>query len=384
MNPLIAIRHQRSALHDISALTDHDFDDLINLSIGDPDIHTPEPIIRAACEDALQGHTHYTNGRGQLELRQAVCASLAEQGIIADDAQCMITTSACHAMWLVLEAMLDDGDEVIVFSPYFFPYVEQIKLARGVAVDCPSDADDGFRIHPERLRASITAKTKAIILNTPNNPTGVCYSHADLQAIAEVVMAHDLIVIADDIYTAFCFDAPHVAMASLPGMATRTITLGSFSKNFCMTGWRIGYAIAPPELIRVMETVNQNVIFSPPSISQRAALHALALKDELQGALVAQIKQRAEVAVAGFNRLRGVRCLPAQGGMYVFPDIRATGMSDKAFADYVLAQAHIRVIPGSAFGAAGAGHIRVALTLDIDTLHEAFARLRALPALIAE
>lgn len=375
---LIAKRHQSNQLHDLSAFTNSSSGNLINLSIGDPDFHTPVAITETAFADAKAGHTHYTDGLGQRELREAVCNDIVSQGINTTVEHCMITTSACHGMWLLLEAILDEEDEVIVFSPYFSPYIEQIRLARGVAVDCPSDADNGFRIDCEQLVNHISDKTKAIIINTPNNPAGVCYSREDLLAIADVAKAHDLWVIADDIYTAFCYQHDHVAMASLPDMAERTITLGSFSKNYAMTGWRIGYIIAPPALIGVMESINQSVIFSPPTISQRAALHAIRLKAEVQPALVNTVKERAYAAYRGLNQLKGVRCLEPQGGMYVFPDIRGTGLDDVAFARYLMENAEIRVIAGSMFGQAGAGHIRIALTVSETTLEQAFSRLHAL------
>lgn len=376
---LIAKRHQKQDLHDLSAFSSEASDELINLSIGDPDFTTPSAIIDAAFADAKSGHTHYTSGLGQQALRQAVCDDLSTPTWSVPLEQCMITTSACHAMWLVLEAMLDEGDEVIVFSPYFAPYLDQIKLARGVAVDCPTDPDNDFAIDPKRLQETITPRTKALIINTPNNPTGRCYDKTQLTQIADIAKQHDLIVLADDIYTAFSFDEPHIPIATLDDMASRTITLGSFSKNYCMTGWRIGYVIAPPELIRVMESINQNVIYSPPSISQRAALHAIALKDEVQPAIIDTIRSRANAAQRVFDGLKGVSCRPAQGGMYVFPDIRQTGLSAPEFAKLLLEQANIRVIAGDAFGQAGAGHIRVALTVSEAVFAEAEKRLHTLP-----
>lgn len=376
---LIAKRHQKENLYDLSSFSNEAGNNLINLSIGDPDFTTPTAIIDAAFADAKNGHTHYTAGLGQQALRQAVCDELSTPSWPISLEQCMITTSACHAMWLVLESMLDEGDEVIIFSPYFSPYLDQIELARGVAVDCPTDADNDFTIDPKRLQETITPRTKALIINTPNNPTGRCYDKAQLNQIADIAKQHDLIVLADDIYTAFSFDEPHIPIASLDDMASRTITLGSFSKNYCMTGWRIGYVIAPPELITVMEGINQNVIFSPPSISQRAALHAIALKDKVQPVIIETIRNRAKTAQRVFNGLKDVSCRPAQGGMYVFPDIRQTGLSAPDFAKLLLEEAHIRVIAGDAFGQAGAGHIRVALTVSEANFIEAEERLQALP-----
>lgn len=370
---IIAKRHQQQQLLDLSAFTNDSSGDLINLSLGDPDFNTPQAIIAAAFADAENGHTHYTNGLGQIELREAVCKDLGEFNMHVGVDKCMITTSACHAMWLTLEAILDDGDEVIIFSPYFSPYVDQIQLARGVAVDCPAAAD--FSIDIEKFQACITDKTKAIIINSPNNPSGHCYDEANLLQVAELAKQHDLTVIADDIYTAFCYQQPHVAMAALPEMSERTITLGSFSKNYCMTGWRIGYVIAPEPIIKVMESINQSVIFSPPSISQRAALYALKHKADFQPQIVEDIRQRAFFAYEQLNQLQGVSCAKPAGGMYVFPNISDTGMTAQELTDYWLKAANVRVIAGDTFGKGGEGHIRIALTVPIPQMAEAFERI---------
>lgn len=375
----IAKRHQNKLKQGTGALS-HDignYPDLINLSLGDPDFTTPEPIISGAFADAKQGQTHYTAGLGQVELREALCADVRDMSIHVDVAQSMITTSACHGMWLVLEALLNEGDEVIVFSPYFSPYKDQIELARGVLVDCPTDAS--FQIDIEQLNAAISDRTKAIILNSPNNPTGCCYGRETLEKVAEVVKAHDLLVIADDIYTAYAYDAPHVAMASLPEMATRTITVGSFSKNYCMTGWRIGYVLASAPLIQVMESINLGVIYSPPTISQRAALHAIQHKNEVQPPIVNEIRTRMTFMRDALNTLKGIECDVASGGMYLFPRVTGTGMTSAEFTEYVLEKASIRVIDGAVFGQRGDGHVRIALTVGVPVLEEVIGRLKQLP-----
>lgn len=373
----LAKRHSQKKLDDLSAFSTVASDNLINLSIGDPDYTTPEAIIEAAFADAKAGQTHYTSGLGQLELREAVCQDLTTtQNLIAPVEHCMITTSACHAMWLTMESILDEGDEVIVFSPYFTMYGDQIRLARGVPVDCPTDAENGFAIDFERLKASVTDKTKAIIINTPNNPTGQCNSEAELRQLAECAIQYDLLLIADDVYTVFSYKKPHFALGSLPEITDRVVTLGSFSKNYYMTGWRIGFAIAPPALIAAMENINQGVIFSPPTISQRAALHAIHLKDQVQPALIETMRKRAEVAYQAFSSINGIRCLEPAGGMYIFPNVTGTGMSSREFADFVLEKADVRVIVGDGFGQAGVGHVRIALTVSEEKLVEAAERIK--------
>ncbi len=281
------------------------YDDLINFSLGDPDVTTDERIIQGAFQDALDGHTHYTNFYGDPELRKAICEYYKSQysyEIWMNEV--LVTTSACHGMWLVLEAILDDGDEVIIPSPFFTPYPSQIRLARGIPVMLELSEDNDYQYEVEKLRSLITNRTKAIVLNTPHNPTGSSLSRETLLSVSEVAKEFDLLVIADDIYTKFSFTEPFLPITTLPGMKERTITLGSFSKDYAMTGWRIGYILSTPEAITVMKDINENNVFTAPSISQRAAIHALALRDEVQPELVAKFKER---VFAAYERIRKLK-----------------------------------------------------------------------------
>lgn len=355
------------------------YPDLVNFSLGDPDITTPQAIIQAAFQDALEGHTHYTNFYGDEELIQELVNYYKEEySLETSPKEFLITTSACHAMWLALETILDDGDEVIIPSPYFTPYPGQVTLARGVPVFVDTYFEDEFAIRPEALEKAITHRTKAIIINTPANPTGACLSKESLEKIAEIAKKHDLLVIADDIYTAFSYEEEFVPMASLPGMKERTITLGSFSKNYAMTGWRIGYIMAPEAIVHVAKEVNENNVFTAPSISQRAALHALRMRDEVVDPLVEEFKKRTFHAYERLRRLKNVEVLPPQGTFYLFPRISKTGLTSEEFADLLLKEARVLVLPGTAFGDAGEGHIRLAVTLGTEDMDKAFDRIEQL------
>lgn len=352
------------------------YDDLINLSIGDPDLTTDVRIIEAAFNDAKAGHTHYTDSLGERELRDAICSYHKERfNDLVPLEECMVTTSGCHAMWLVLETILDDGDEVIIHEPYFTPYIQQIQLARGKAVVLKTIEEDLFQVDTDELEKLITNRTKAIIINTPNNPTGTCFSMETLESIAKVAIERDLIVIADDIYTAFSYAEPFIPIRTIKGMSERTITIGSFSKDYCMTGWRIGYVLAPSFIIETMVNVNENNVFTAPSISQRAALHALRLRKDVQPPIVDEFKARADYAYGRIQKLRGMSVLPPRGSIYLFANIKGTGLTSQEVVDKLLKEAHVLVIPGNAFGQSGEGYIRIALTVGIDVLEEAFNRI---------
>lgn len=352
------------------------YPDLINLSIGDPDLTTDSRIIEAAFQDALDGHTHYTDCYGDLELREGLKDFYQQEYSYAFPLEeCMVTTSACHAMWLVMETILDDGDEVIIHEPYFTPYDQQIRLAGGIPVPVVTREEDAFQLNVEDLERAITPRTKAMILNTPNNPTGTCFSRETLEAIAKVAIKYDLIVVSDDIYTAFSYAEPFIPITTLEGMRERTITIGSFSKDFCMTGWRIGYILAPEYLVTTVKNVNENNVFTAPSISQRAAIHALKLRKEIQPPIVEEYKKRTFYAYERICGLKNMSVLPPRGSLYLFVNIKATGLTSAEVTNRLLEEAHVLVIPGNAFGASGEGYLRLAMTVSVEMLKEAFDRI---------
>lgn len=362
-----------------SGVLSRKYDDLINFSLGDPDYTTDRSIIAAAFEDAVNGHTHYTDFFGDTELREEICKyHRAQYNNTYKLDECMVTTSGCHAMWLVLEAILDDGDEVIIHEPYFTPYPQQIRLARGIPVTLETYEEDQFQIDMDRLRALITNRTKAIIVNTPCNPTGTCFSRDTLERIAAIACEYDLIVIADDIYTAFSYERPFVPLATLDGMKERTITICSFSKDYAMTGWRIGYVLAPDYIIQTIKDINENNVFTAPSISQRAALHALRMRAEVQPGMIEEYKKRMLYAYERISAIPNMSVLYPQGSIYLFPNIKKTGMTSAKAADKILKEAHVLVLPGDAFGACGEGYIRIAVTVGLDKLKEAFDRISAM------
>lgn len=352
------------------------YSDLINLSIGDPDLTTDERIINAAFRDAIDGHTHYTDSFGDLELRSAIMDFYTEKyGYDVELAECMVTTSACHAMWLVMETILDDGDEVIIHEPYFTPYVQQIRLAGGIPVPVVTREENAFQLDVADLEKAITERTKAIIINTPNNPTGTCFSRETLEAIAEVAREHDILIVSDDIYTAFSYAEPFIPMTTIEGMRDRTITIGSFSKDFCMTGWRIGYILAPEYIVKTVKNVNENNVFTAPSISQRAAIHALRMRSEVQPPIIEEYRSRTYYACERIGKLNNMTVLPPRGSLYLFVNIKGTGLSSAEVTRRLLEEAHVLVVPGNAFGESGEGYLRLALTVSVEKLEEAFDRI---------
>ena len=353
------------------------FDDVIDLSLGDPDLTTYSGIIEAAFADAKAGHTKYTDFAGDPELRQEIANFYDEEyGMKIGTEEIFISTSACEGMFLVLEAILDDGDEVILQAPYFTPYPQQVELARGIPVELPTYEEEDFQINVQRLESLITERTKALIINSPSNPTGNCLTVETMEKIAGIAEKYDLIVVADDIYTAFSYQNPFVPFASLPGMRERTVILNSFSKNFTMTGWRVGNIIAPEYIIRVIQQINENVVFTAPSISQRGALWALRHRGEFQPAMVEEYRKRMFYAADRISKINGLSVInPPKGSFYLFINIRGTCLSSEEAADRILREAHVLTLPGNAFGSCGEGYIRIACTCSVDVLAEAFDRI---------
>lgn len=355
------------------------FDDVIDLSLGDPDLTTHSDIIDAAFRDAHAGHTKYTDFRGDPELRREIIRFYKEEyGMDIADEEIFIAASGCLAMYLVLEAILDDGDEVILQAPFFTPYPQQVELARGIPVELPTYEEEDFQIDTDRLESLINERTKALIINSPSNPTGNCLTVETMQKIASIAEKYDLIVISDDIYTAFSYQNPFVPFASLPGMQERTVIINSFSKNFTMTGWRVGNIIAPDYIIKIVQQINENVVFTAPSISQRAAIYALQHRDEVQPPMIEEYRKRMFYAAERISNIPKISVIdPPKGSFYLFVNIKETGLSSVDAADMILRDAHVLTLPGNAFGECGEGYVRIACTVNIDTLKEAFDRIEA-------
>lgn len=354
------------------------FDDVINLSLGDPDLTTHGLIIEKAFEDAKAGHTKYTDFRGDPELRSEICKFYKEEyGMDVADEEVFVSASACLGMYLALEAIVDDGDEIILQAPYFTPYPQQVELARGIPVELPTYEEEDFQINIERLESLITERTKALVINSPSNPTGNCLTVETMEKIAAIAEKYDLIVISDDIYTSFSYQNPFVPFASLPGMKERTIILNSFSKNFTMTGWRVGNIIAPDYIIRTIQQINENVVFTAPSISQRAAIYALRNRDTVQPEMVAEYKKRMFFAAEKINEVPKMSVIyPPKGSFYLFINIKKSGLTSEEAADVILRKAHVLMLPGNAFGNCGEGYLRIACTVGVDKLGEAIDRIK--------
>ncbi len=369
-------REEDTVIGHVTALA-RQADDVINLSIGDPDVNTPQQIIDAAFADAKAGYTKYTDCRGYKELRDEIAKYYKDEfDMDIADEEIMVTTSGCMAMSVVLEAILDDGDEVVSQSPYFTIYKTQVELARGKLVELDTFEEERYQVNIERLESRITPKTKAIIINSPNNPSGSCLTVETMKKIAEVAEKHDLVVISDEIYTIYSFDHPFVPFSSLPGMKERTVTINSFSKDYVMTGWRIGAIIAPPQIIDTVRRISENLVFSTPAVSQRAALHALRCRKEVQPALSKIFRERIFYAAERINKIPNMHVIyPPMGTFYLFVNIKDTGLTSEEAAMKIFEETHVVMIPGNGFGRCGEGYLRIACTVDISQLKEAFDRI---------
>ncbi|MBR5382355.1 MAG: aminotransferase class I/II-fold pyridoxal phosphate-dependent enzyme [Clostridia bacterium] len=356
------------------------YPDMIDLSIGDTDIITDKRIIDAAFRDACAGYTRYGDPKGDPELIEAVCKAWREDyDQTISPKEVVVTTSSCMGMAQVMLGLLNPGDEVLVFGPYFSPYKDQIEMAGGKAVEVVTYAENSFFPQEEDVRAAITNKTKAFIINTPNNPTGTAYDLPTLQMLARLAQEFDLLAVADEIYTRYLYDGMFIPMRTLPGMADRTITLNSFSKNFMMTGWRVGYIIAHPDLISVFQHINNGMTYVTPSISQRAALYALTIRQDIAEKYISVYRNRVYYAYERISQIPWLSIVKPRGTFYLFPRIDpAIPMKDGEFCKYLIENAHLLVSAGSAFGLAGQGHFRIAATVPQEKLAVAMDRLAAL------
>lgn len=352
------------------------YDNVINLSLGDPDQTTDSGIIRFAFEEAMKGHTKYTDFRGDPELRQEI-AKFYKQSHSVDlvDSEIMVTASACLGMYLALEAILDDGDEVILHAPYFTPYSQQIELARGVPVVIDTYEEENYQLSIERVEAAITERTKAIVINSPNNPSGAVFSEETLKKIVAIAKDKDLLIISDEIYGAYTFVGEFISMIHYPEIRDQLIVINSFSKDYTMTGWRIGNLIAPSEIIKTCQQINENVVFTAPSISQRAAIYALRNRESIQATAIALYKERVMYAAERINKIPWMSVPSPKGTFYLLVNIKQTGLSSEEASELILDQAQVLTIPGNAFGDCSEGYVRIACTVSIEELKKAFDRI---------
>ena len=352
-------------------------DDVISLGVGEPDFVTPEIIRSAAIRSIDEGLTHYTSNYGLIELRQAIAQHLERlYGVEYDPAtEIIVTTGVSEAINIAMAAILDAGDEVLCSDPAYVAYLPAVLLARGVFVPVPTTAENDFKLRAKDIEERITSRTKAILIGYPSNPTGAAMEQKDLLAIAEVVERHNLFVVSDEIYDRLVYGFEHTCFASLPGMRDRTLLMGGFSKAYAMTGWRLAYTCARVDMTEAMMRVHQYVMMSAPTVSQYAALEALRNGEEDVRGMVAEYDRRRKMTVRELNDM-GLRCFEPKGAFYCFPSIRATGLSDEAFSEGLLMEEKVAVVPGSAFGQFGTGHIRICYAADYEVLEEALKRIR--------
>ncbi|MHC5229870.1 pyridoxal phosphate-dependent aminotransferase [Enterococcus sp. LJL99] len=368
---------EENILMDIATLAT-EVPDLLDLSIGDPDLITDQRIIEAAFTDVKNGHTKYTASGGSLEFLKSVQAFYQRHYNLSFELdQIRATVGAMHGMYLALQVMLDPDDEVIIHEPYFSPYKDQVLMAGGKPVFVPTYEKDQFQLDISLLEAAITNKTKAIIVNSPNNPTGAVFSKETMKAIAELAIKHDLYILSDEVYEAFCYDEEFIPMATYA--PEHTLTFSSFSKTFAMTGWRIGYMIAPNYINEAAKLINESITFSAPSPSQQAGIYALNHAEGLVPTIVSTFKERLEYISERISTIPFLSLLPVKGSIYAFVDISATNLTSIAFVEKLLKETSVLMIPGKAFGeTTGDDHVRIAATQDLATLKEAFDRIEKL------
>ena len=350
--------------------------DVISLGIGEPDFVTPAPIIEAGIQALHRGETHYTSNAGLIELRRAIAEHIRNTYGVEYDPQteAVITVGVSEALYLTMTALLNPGEEVIIPTPCFVSYQAEVILAGGVPVEVATFVEDGFQAEPDRLEAAITPHTKAILLGYPNNPTGAVYTREVLLEIARIAEKHDLIVISDELYDQLVYGVQHVCFPSLPGMRNRTVLLGGFSKNYAMTGWRAGFACGPAEIIKGLVRIHQYTIMSAPTMSQVAALEALCCGDKYVVEMRQEYDRRRKLIVAGLNRL-GLPTFEPHGAFYAFPNVAITGMDDETFAQKLLAEQRVAVVPGNSFGSGGEGFVRCSYATAYEKIEEALSRM---------
>jgi len=352
-------------------------EDVISLGIGEPDFTTPEPILRAGIEALQRGETHYSSNSGLMELRRAIAGHLDRTyGQTYNPAsEILITVGVSEALYLACVATLDPGDEVIIPEPCFVSYAPEVIFAGGTPVMVPTYAENEWQVTAAEIEAAVTERTKAVLLGYPNNPTGAVMSRERLNAIASVVKRHDLLVISDELYDRLVYGVEHVCFPSLPGMYSRTILLMGFSKAEAMTGWRIGYAAAPAEILGMMRRVHQYTIMCAPTVSQYAALAALREGAPYVAEMRAEYDRRRRLIVDGLNAI-GLTCVEPKGAFYAFPSIAITGMDENEFAEKLLEEERVAVVPGSAFGTAGKGHVRCSYATAYEKIEQALERMQ--------
>ncbi len=351
--------------------------DVISLGIGEPDFDTPWHVRESTVFALERGTTHYTSNLGYLELRRAL-ARYVQKAFGAEynpENEVLITVGVSEALDLALRALLNPGDEVLYHEPCYVSYRATILFAHGTPIAVETRAENGFRLTRAMLEAKVTPRTKVLMLNFPNNPTGAVMNRADLEDIAAFAREHDLLVITDEIYGELTYDAPHTSIIGLPGLRDRTLFLHGFSKAWAMTGFRLGYACGPAELIEAMMKIHQYTMLCASSLSQKAALEALARPETDVAEMLDEYRRRRNFIATAFADM-GIECHRPLGAFYAFPSVAKFGLSAKDFALKLLREEKVAVVPGTAFGACGEGFVRCAYATSLENIKEALLRIR--------
>ena len=348
----------------------------ISLGVGEPDFVTPWHVREACIYSLESGNTHYTSNKGMPELREAICDSVrSDLGLDYNPSeQILITTGVSEAVDLAFRATLNPGDEAIVPEPCYVAYAPDIVLSGGVARAVPTRLEEEFRLRPEDVSAAVTDKSRVLLLSYPNNPTGAIMTRSDLEELADVVVENDLLVVSDEVYAKLTYSGSHASFAQLEGMQERTVILNGLSKSHAMTGWRIGYALGDPDLVGAMTKIHQYTMLCAPTMAQVAALEAMQKGDEEMVHMRHEYNLRRRMFVSGLNRI-GLDCFEPKGAFYAFPSVRSWGLSSEEFAERLLKEQKVAVVPGNVFGQSGEGFLRCSYATSREELIEALDRM---------
>ena len=367
-----------SGIRVMFALAD-EIPDVVNLGIGQPDFDTPA-FIREAAKHALdEGYTRYPPAKGFADLRQAIAEKLKkENNIIADpDSEIFVAVGAMQVIFNTVLHLVEAGDEVLVVDPGY-DYYSQIRLFGGVPIPVPAYEKNGFKVDPADIKAAVSPKTKLMIINTPSNPTGALFDRAILHDIGQIARKNDVFVLSDEPYEHIVFDGKrHVSMASLDGMKERTISAFTLSKSYAMTGWRVGYAVAPKAVVAEMEKLQEHLVSGVTAVAQRAALAAIQAPQDCVREMVTAYEKRRQVIHEGLNAIDGISCLLPESTFYAFPNISSFGLSSWDFARYLVKEHRVAVVPGSIFGQRGEGFVRISFAADENVLREGVIRIKS-------
>jgi aspartate aminotransferase len=352
--------------------------EIIHLEIGEPDFDTPEHIREAAKEALDRGETHYVPAPGIPALREAVAAFLERTGRLRTSPdRVIVTPGAKPIMFFTILALCEEGDEVVYPDPGFPMYESIAAFAGATPVPLPLREERGFRPDPDELRALVTDRTRLLILSSPHNPCGSALTREELEAVAEVALRHDLVVLSDEVYWAIAYDRPHASILDLDGMPERTVLLDGWSKTFAMTGWRLGFGVFPPALVEPVTRLVINSVSCTSAFSQHAAIAALTGPWEPVERMVAEFRRRRDAIVEGLNSIPGISCLRPEGAFYVFPSVRELGVPSKRVEEHLLEHAGVACLSGTAFGRHGEGYLRFSYANSVENIERALARVRA-------